>query len=80
MTSFILVNTHICNFADDTTLTAGSVKLEDLLYNLEDDTLSAIIWFDINYMKLNQEKCHFLICGTNEHLWVKVGDEMIMGK
>ena len=28
-------------------------------------------------MKLNQGKCHFLTCGTNEHLWVKVGDEMI---
>jgi hypothetical protein len=29
-------------------------------------------------MKLNRKKCHFLISGNvNEHLWVKVGDELI---
>ena len=71
-------NTHVCNFADDTTLTACSVNLEELLQNLEYDTLSAIIWFENNYMKLNRDKCHFLISGnTNEHLWAKVGDELI---
>ena len=74
---YIFVNTHVCNFADDTTLTAGDVDLENLLHNLEDDTLSAILWFDANYMKLNQEKCHFLTKGVTEYLWVKVGDEMI---
>ena len=31
-------NTHVCNFADDTTLIAFSIKLEELLYNLETDT------------------------------------------
>ena len=32
----------------------------------------------INYMKLNQSKCHFLVSGNiNEHLWVNIGDEMI---
>ena len=29
-------------------------------------------------MKLNQDKCHFLISGNgSEHLWANVGDEMI---
>ena len=29
-------------------------------------------------MKLNKDKCHFLITGNlNEHLFVKVGDELI---
>ena len=71
-------NTHVCNFADDTTLSACSLSLEELLRDLENDTLSAIIWFENNYMKLNQDKCHFLASGNvNEHLWVKVGDEMI---
>ena len=28
-------------------------------------------------MKLNQSKCHFLTCGSTEHLWVKVGKEVI---
>ena len=44
---------------------------------LEDNALTAILWFENNYMKLNQSKCHFLTCGSPEHLWVKVGNEMI---
>ena len=29
-------------------------------------------------MKLNEEKCHFMISGnTQEHLWVKVGEHQI---
>ena len=74
---FQFVDTHVCNFADDTTLTACGIKMDDLLHELEDNTLSAILWFENNYMKLNQNKCHFLTCGTPEHLWVKVGDERI---
>ena len=74
---FLLVGTHVCNFADDTTLTVCSAKMEDLIHELEDKTLSAILWFEYNYMKLNQSKCHFLTCGTLEHLWIKVGDERI---
>ena len=68
----------MCNFADDTTLSACSVNLKELLYNLEYDTQSAIVWFENNYMKLNQNKCHFLILGNvTEHLWTKVGGELI---
>ena len=70
-------DSHVCNFADDTTLSVGDTKIEDLLRNLEDNTLSAILWFEANYMKLNQGKCHFLTGGVVEELWVKVGDEMI---
>ena len=51
---FQFVDAHVCNFADDTTLTACSIKMEDLLFELEDNTLSAIVWFENNYMKLNQ--------------------------
>ena len=28
-------------------------------------------------MQLNQSKCHLLASGTTEHLWVRVGEEMI---
>ena len=75
---FQFLNTHTCNFADDTTLSAFSKNLEDLLYNLEYDVQSAIIWFDNNYMKLNKGKCHFIVSGNvTEHLWTKVGDELV---
>ena len=70
--------THPSNFADDTSLNAFDKSLEELIRKLESDTLSVIIWFENNFMKLNQDKCHFLIAAnTNEHLWIKVGNEMI---
>ena len=38
----------------------------------------AIDWFENNYMKLNKDKCHFLIDGhKNEHLWINVGENKI---
>ena len=74
---YLLVGTHVCNFADDTTLSVCTAKIEDLIHELEDNTLSAILWFEYNYMKLNQSKCHFRTCGALEHLWMKVGDAVI---
>ena len=52
------IGTHVCNFADDTTLSAFGLNIEELLHNLEYDILSATVWFDNNYMKLNKDKCH----------------------
>ena len=73
-----IINTHPCNFADDTSLNSFDMNLENLLFNLERDTLSVIIWFENNYMKLNEDKCHFIIAAnTNEHLWINIGNEMI---
>ena len=75
---YVFTNTNVCNFADDTTPYVCNTNLPDLLNCLENDTLAAIMWFEANYMKLNQDKCHFLFAGnTHEHLWVKVGEEMI---
>ena len=75
---YLMVNTNVCNFADDTTPYACDIDLETLMHNLENDTMSAIIWFELNYMKLNEDKCHFLISGnTPEHIWTKVGEHII---
>ena len=74
---FQLADTHVCNFADDTTLNACDMELQNILNELEDNALTAIQWFENNYMKLNQSKCHFLTSGSTEHLWIKVGNEVI---
>ena len=61
-------------YADDTDLYACDTNLETLLYRLEHDAHIAIEWFESNYMKLNEDKCHFLISGNkSEHLFVNVG-------
>ena len=71
-------NTNVCNLADDTTSYVCYINLTTVLNNLEYDTMSAIIWFDMNYMKLNEDKCHFPLAGyTHEYLWAKVGEELI---
>ena len=75
---FLFVKTRVCNLADDTTPYACDVDLPTLLRNLESDTKSAIMWFDANNMKLNQSKCHALMSGSPEHLWIKVGGHVIM--
>ena len=73
-----ITNTHPCNFADDTSLSSFNIDLQELLLSLEKDALSVIIWFENNYMKLNSDKCHFLIAAnTHEHLWLKVGESKI---
>ena len=67
----------VCNLADDTTPYVCDTDLPSLLQILG-DTISAIMWFDVNYMKLNQSKCHFLLAGnTPEYQWAKVGEETI---
>ena len=64
--------------ADDTTPYACDMDLSRLLHNLESDKASAIVWFEANYMKLNQSKCHFMVSTrSREHYWIKVGDQVI---
>ena len=53
-------------------------NLSLLLQYLESYTMSYIMWFEANYMKLNEDKCHFLLPGnTPEFLWAKAGEEII---
>ena len=71
-------NTDICNLADDTTPYACDQNIENFFHRLEYDIQSALIWYEDNYMKTNEGKCHFLFTGiTEEHLWAKVGGEQI---
>ena len=65
----------MCNFADDTTPYACDQDLKTQIQKLEHDSLKAIMWFENNYMKLNEDKCQFLI--SNQNLWVNVGDALI---
>ena len=66
--------TDVCNFADDTTFFACDSDLKHLMERLEHDTKLAIEWFENNYMKLNEDKCHLFVAGHRyESLWAKIG-------
>ena len=68
----------VCNYADDTTFHACDLDLKSLITRLEHDAALAIEWFDSNYVKLNQDKCHFLFSGHKyETLFVNVGETRI---
>ena len=72
---FLLGDIDICNFADDTTPNVCDMELKVVLDKLENCSELAIAWFKSNYMKLNEEKCGFFVCGYRfEQLWIKVGD------
>ena len=71
-------NTDVCNFADDTTIYSCDQDLMTVIRNLEHDSLLVMEWFECNYMKLNAEKCHFLMSGhKHEWIWMRVGKDMI---
>ena len=73
-----LVEAEASSLADDTTFYACDVSLPNLVRRLEHDTYIAIKWFENNYMKLNKEKCHFLIAGHKyEHFLINVGENQI---
>ena len=58
---FLIKSINLCNYSDDTTFYACDINLENLVRRLEHDSMLAIGWFGSNYMKLNQDKCHFLL-------------------
>ena len=75
---FILEETESINFADDTNLYACDMDLKNFIRKLECDAPIAIEWFECNYMKLNSDKCNFIVAGNkHEHLWVNVDDSKI---
>ena len=68
----------VCNFADDTTPYACDNDLDGLIKILEHDSLNAINWFRMNYMKLNEEKCHLIVAGHKyENVCAMIGESRI---
>ena len=60
---FLSEFTDLCNFEDDTTFYACDMNLNSLIKRLVHDSFLAIEWFKNNNLKLNQDKCHFLVSG-----------------
>ena len=71
-----LADIHASNHAENTTVSVSEHNLKDLITELDDVCWSAILWYENNFMQLNQSKCHLLASGTHEHLFVRV-EEMI---
>ena len=73
--------TNVSNYVEDTTFHACDSNLESLIQRLEHDSVLAIEWFESNYMKLNNDKCHLLLSGYRHEVMlarVKYGVMMMM--
>ena len=52
--------------------------MKPVLERLEHNSELAIAWFEMNYMKLNTDKCHLLISGNkNEYMWAKLDEDIV---
>ena len=67
---YIPLDTKLCNYADDNTLYTCNISLNDLMENLESSASLVIDWCRNNYMKLNESKCHLLVCGNKEEVMI----------
>jgi len=78
---FIFNVTDICNYADDNTIFTFDMNLDGLMKKLECAVEMALEWFKNNGMKLNNEKCHILVCGhKHEAMICNVGNKQIIEK
>ena len=61
---------------DDTTVYTCDMHLENVISRLENDSQIIIEWFANNYMKLNEDKCHFMVFGvkTDQESRIKIGN------
>ena len=73
---FALNKIDICNFVDNTTPYVCASNLKSVLEKLERNSELVIAWFEMNYIKLNTDKCHLLISGNKKSIcgqnWMKI--------
>ena len=74
---YFVNETALANYADDNTPYAIDIDTDSVINTLENDADILITWFSDNYMKLNEDKCHFLITDTTEKMSMYVGIEKI---
>ena len=75
---FLLNETEICNYADDTTIYCSHKELQEVTLRLENDTVKLSNWFAENFVELNEEKCHLLVFGEKDiEISINVGPSVI---
>ena len=74
-----LDNTDVCNYAEDTTLFACNIDIDNVAAKLKLDSANAIKCFSDNYLKLNEDKCQLLKFGnmSDGSVSIKIGSSTI---
>ena len=69
----------ISPYADDNPPFDMEPNIKALIVTLEVNTSILVKWFDDNYLKMNADKCHLLICNHSDELSVSIDNEIILG-
>ena len=64
---FAMMDIDFASYADGNTPYASSDSIEDVTRILENDSINLFKWFSDNMMKVNKDKCHFIV-SSNEHV------------
>ena len=76
---FYIINTDVCNYADDTTPYAVDMSIKKLMAKLELASDKAMDWFHYNGMKSNSSKCKLLVYGhKHECMICNVGETRVI--
>ena len=76
--SFLVEETEVCNYADDTTIYMCGNNLKHIVSSLEIDAQKLSTWFLDNDMNLHPDKCLLLIFGEkNTEVSVQIGAALI---
>lgn len=57
----IVSKTEFASYADDNTSNTLGQYIDDVIGTLENDFVKLFKWFSNNNMKVNKDKCHFLL-------------------
>ena len=57
--------------------TPSEKNIDDLLTSLAKNTSVLVKWFEINFFKMNPDKCKLLVCNYDRDCFIKIQDEII---
>ena len=69
----ILDNTYFTNYADDNTLYTINQNTDSVIKSLEELSITLLSSFKENKLKLNLDKCHLIVGGT-QNAKIKLDD------
>ena len=77
---YFIQEDKIVNYADDNTTYEINKHLNEVISQLEKNTLILSSWFSNNYFKMNADKCHLLVAKHIDDVTMTIGDDVISGE
>ena len=76
---YFIEDDNVTNFADDNTPFTISDNLDELTDKLESSSDILVKWFEMNYFKMNIDKCKLLVANHESNVYVKIDGNVIEG-